>query len=366
MIPILFSPTATDFTTNGIGRLIDTISCKVEEERNGEYELKLVYPTSGEFYDKIQNDSLIVVKPSYGAKRQAFRVYNKTSSLGYRCSILARHISYDTKYIPIKPFNATGIQNTLDILNDKVSANRVNYVDNPFLIYTDVENTDTIYNTTAPRSLRACLGGDEGSILDRFSGRGTGEYEWDNFNIFFRKNRGSDKGYTCRYGKNIVSLERELDSESFFTGAIGYWQDYEGETTVTGSVQYADNSRAYPIQKVSVIDFSSDFEEEPTVEDLNAAAKLFADAYCDIDDSIDLDFYDQDNQAVQLCDTIRVIFSKIGVDVTVKVVKTVWDVLLEKYEKITVGSPRSTLDRTLANDQDSKASLPGPVAEEER
>ena len=39
MIPILFAPSATSFSTNGIGRLSEMISCEVTEERNGVYEL---------------------------------------------------------------------------------------------------------------------------------------------------------------------------------------------------------------------------------------------------------------------------------------------------------------------------------------
>ncbi len=47
MKPILFETGQTDFTTNGIGRLTDAISCKVTEERNGQYELHMEYPIDG-------------------------------------------------------------------------------------------------------------------------------------------------------------------------------------------------------------------------------------------------------------------------------------------------------------------------------
>ena len=38
MIPILYREAERDFTTNGIGRLIDCTRCIVTEERNGIYE----------------------------------------------------------------------------------------------------------------------------------------------------------------------------------------------------------------------------------------------------------------------------------------------------------------------------------------
>lgn len=37
MIPILYAPNTTTFTTNGLGRLADAITCTVTEERNGKY-----------------------------------------------------------------------------------------------------------------------------------------------------------------------------------------------------------------------------------------------------------------------------------------------------------------------------------------
>ena len=43
MIPILYAASEIDFTTNGIGLLTDAVSCTVTEERNGAYELTLVY-----------------------------------------------------------------------------------------------------------------------------------------------------------------------------------------------------------------------------------------------------------------------------------------------------------------------------------
>ena len=61
MIPILFDSNATQFDTNGLGRLIDCISCEVTEERNGVYECEFVYPIDGRNYDKITLERIIAV-----------------------------------------------------------------------------------------------------------------------------------------------------------------------------------------------------------------------------------------------------------------------------------------------------------------
>mgnify|MGYP000090335419 CR=1 FL=1 len=59
MIPILYDPLETQFDSNGIGLLTDTISCIVEEERNGSFELTLQYPQEGRLADYIVEDAII-------------------------------------------------------------------------------------------------------------------------------------------------------------------------------------------------------------------------------------------------------------------------------------------------------------------
>ena len=54
MIPILYEKNETAFTSNGLGRLTDCISCIVTEERNGRYECSFEYPINGNHFDDIQ------------------------------------------------------------------------------------------------------------------------------------------------------------------------------------------------------------------------------------------------------------------------------------------------------------------------
>ena len=54
MIPVLFAPGTTNFSTNGIGRLTDTTECIVHEQRNGCFEMTLTMPTSGRHFADIQ------------------------------------------------------------------------------------------------------------------------------------------------------------------------------------------------------------------------------------------------------------------------------------------------------------------------
>ena len=82
MIPILFAPDATDFTTNGLGRLSEATACNVHEVLNGEFELEMQYPITGALYSQIAHSAIIYAVPGDGRGAQPFRIYNITKPMG--------------------------------------------------------------------------------------------------------------------------------------------------------------------------------------------------------------------------------------------------------------------------------------------
>lgn len=62
MIPRIYSPTETDFSTNGLGILKDTTKCEIYEVANGKYELELEYPLGTRFDEYFENDYQIKAK----------------------------------------------------------------------------------------------------------------------------------------------------------------------------------------------------------------------------------------------------------------------------------------------------------------
>ena len=105
--PRLFPADSTTWTTEGLGVLGDAISCVVTEERNGAYELRMVYPLGGSHFDDIAVRSIILAKPNPFGGAQPFRVYSITKPLNGRCTIRAAHLSYDLSGIPVTPFTAS-------------------------------------------------------------------------------------------------------------------------------------------------------------------------------------------------------------------------------------------------------------------
>lgn len=360
MIPILFSENSTVFTSNGIGRLSDAISCYVTEERNGQYELQMVYPSTGVHFDDINLRAIIVVKPSAGANNQPFRIYNISRPINGKVTINAQHISYDLSKNVCMPFSVSASASACSQALAGIKTNAVETC--PFTFTTDV-TTVANYNQTSPASIRSRLGGTEGSVLDQFHG----EYEWDVFDVILHKDRGTIKNIPLRYGKNITDIKQEEEISQTITGIVPYWMDNEGNNlvTLTEKVVYSPNASLYP-QKLTVpMDFSSDFQEQPTEAQLRAHAQVYVNqSGVGIPKvSIDVSFVNLADteeykdlialQAVELCDTIPVQFEPLGIDTDAKIVKTEYDTLAEKYNKITVGSLRSNLATTITEQNQS-------------
>ena len=365
MIPILFAENSTVFTSNGIGRLADAISCNVTEQRNGQYELEMSYPETGIHAESISNSKIICVIPYEGATLQPFRIYKITKPIKGIFTIYAQHISYQLSLIPTMPFEIAAASTAC---NDTLQALKTNAVEScPFTFQTDV-TTVASYTQTVPASIRSRLGGVAGSVLDQFGG----EFEWDGYTVKLLAHRGvQTPTVTLRYGKNITDLNQEQNIADVITGIVPYWCDSEGGNIVTLPEKSVDSSHAsdYPFKRTVVVDFSSDFEEQPTVAQLRTHAQAYVNkAGIGIPKvSIKVSFLhlaDTEEykdiaplQTVKLCDVVGVVFEKYGINTTAKVIKTVYDVLAERYTSIELGDARSSLASTINDANNSVTEL---------
>lgn len=361
MIPILHAPTSTDFSTNGIGRLSDAISCVVHEARNGEFELELTYPVDGAHYADIVHSAIIVAKPSARRTNQAFRVYKITKPMAGRVTVLAQHISYQMSFIPVAPFSAPSLATALAALK----ANAVESC--PFTLSADFTSAVS-YALSVPKSLRSCLGGTQGSILDVYGG---GEWEFNNYNAIFHRNRGQDNGYVIQYGKNLIDLKQEQDIQNTYTGVYPYYKTDDAMTVLTTEprVVRAATAANYPFQRTVEKDFTDKFDTTPTEAALRAVAEAYVQAnhigipnvnitldFVNIADTVEYQHLATGN--IDLCDTVKVIFVKLGIETESKVIDIQYDVLTERYKKIELGSRRSTLATTIVDEMDRLAITP--------
>lgn len=344
MIPFLFRPDATEFYNEGIGAMVDAASCRITEERNGTYELQMQYPVSGNLFQYISVDCIIVAKPNTSKEsiNQAFRIYKITKPVSGLVTINAEHISYQLSNIIVNPFYSTQASDALNKIRDNSIS------ENPFTFYTDID--DLAFGEVqfdVPTSARALLGGIDYSVLDAFGG----EYEFNNFNVYLFKNRGLDRGVTIEYGKNLVGFKLEEKLNGIATGALCVWTEFDEDGNVLNQV-YGDLERAYTHLSYSrdvVVDCSSEFDEVPTREQLNEKAQefllkskndMYISATVEFVNLGDTEEYKQFKhlEEVNICDTITVKHPIYGFSAKTKVVKTVYDVIAERYEKIQVAN----------------------------
>ena len=177
MIPILYEATESSFTSNGLGRLSDAITCKVVEERNGVYELEMTYPVDGVHYGDISENRIILAQPHDGGLTEPFQIYKITKPLNGVVTINAEHISYRLNSMVCMPFSSGTLREALvDIKNNSVEAN-------PFTFTTDIEST-VDFNLNTPNNIRSLLCGQSGSILDVYGG---GDYEFRRWDVILRR-----------------------------------------------------------------------------------------------------------------------------------------------------------------------------------
>lgn len=373
MIPIYFEPLTVNFSTNGNGRLVDTISCLVTEERNGIYECEFTYPITGRFYTQLLNGGTIAVTHDDKGDVQAFDIYRHSAPINGIVTFNARHISYRLAKIGVKPFSATSAISALQGLLTNATQST------PFSVWTDVTTAGNFSNDV-PANVRTLLGGVEGSILDVFGG----EYEFDNFTVKLHASRGSATQVTIRHGKNLSNITKEYDEGTVATIVFPYWLGSEGNlvtlpelilsstnvptdtyvwTTDTGAVIDDGND---PIEfntflpSVMPLDLSGNFTEEPDEDDLRAAALSYLNSNKPWipNENISVDFValwqtpEYENvaalQRVGLCDTVSVYYPELGVvQEHQKVIKTVYNVLLDRFDSIELGHVQSTLGETI-------------------
>lgn len=360
MIPCLYQTTEMGFTTNGIGKLCDAISARVTEKRNGSYELKLTYPSDGIHAEELVEGAIILAKPSERASEQPFRIYKVTTPLSGKLEVAARHIQYQQNFITVSPFTAIGSQEAMASLKKYATT------DCPFSFWTDIDSK-TAFTFTSPATIRNCLGGMDGSLLDTYGG----EYEWDMFTTYLHGHRGADHGVRIVYGKNLIDFQMERSIENVITGVHPYWKHSEDGTLMqlTERVVLIEGKEERPYEKITPLDCTSQFDEKPTEEQLRNYAKEYLKNTSltepDIDIKIDfLSLWQTPGYAdiaaaerVSLCDTVHVYIDKLGIEVSCKVTETDYDVLLERYQSITLSnasiySKNSSLSGSLGSIRD--------------
>lgn len=354
MIPILYEKDETEFVSNGLGRLREITECRVTEERNGVYEADFSFPVTGSHYEDIQHGRIIAVEHDDTGDIQPFDIVSNSKPINGIVRFHAVHISY--RQSKLTTFG-TGINNlaaAFDMLANSEPGN-------PFTYETDKDKTGEAYLAAAdgiPRSVKSMLGGVEGSILDTYGG----EYLFDKFTVSLLASRGTERDFSIRYGVNLMDYSDDVNYIESYNACIPYWSgtDSSGNPLIvrggrvdSGLASYSDRIECIPL------DLTSKFESQPTKAQLEAAAQTYMQSnqvnlpvqtmrvnFIRLQDSPEFAEYAALFNC-RLCDTVRVAFPRYNVDGKFKIVKTVYDPLMERYEEMELGALSTTLSQAL-------------------
>ncbi|WP_418634691.1 phage tail spike protein [Segatella sp.] len=347
MTPILLKADAK----TKIGWLSECTACEVTEERNGVYELELVYPIGATHANDIVTDCYIKAKPNQTSANQLFHIYKVSKPINGEFTVYAEHVSYILSGYPVPTVSASG--NAQVAINAILTAakNQIGKATGFTAATTDISLSSSINLSNV--SARAALGGVEGSVLYTYGG----EYEFDNYTIKLHKSRGKDNGVRIAYGKNMTELKCDVDMSASYTGIFGYVKT--DDISLTSSYNVTNTSGIST--RILVRDFSSDFGgNAPTQSSLDAAVKKYAEDndINSIKASVTVSFVNLAQspeyaniaplETVNLCDTVTVYHKELGVNIKAKVIKTVYDTIAEKYTKIELGSARTDMSRIIS------------------
>lgn len=347
MIPILFESAETEFDSNGLGRLRDCIECIVTEERNGIFECDFTYPITGQNYDLIKLGRIVAVEHDDTGDVQPFDIVGCSRGIDGTVDFHCVHISYRLgKHV------ATG--KNINSLAAAFSLFANAQPTMPFSFTTDKSSTG--YMSCAdgiPRTVREMMGGVEGSVLDAYGG----EYKFDRFNVALLEHRGTDRDLIIRYGVDMVDYNEDIDSSETYTSVVPFWNGNEqivvGNKIASGFASISNRDECVPM------DLSEKFENAPTAAQLTTEAtsqlgqanptlpaQTITVDFVRLSDSPEYEQY-KGLYECQLCDTIKVVFPKYGMSGRFKIVKTTYDVLMERYTELELGTLSITLSEAL-------------------
>lgn len=351
MIPILYESTETAFVSNGLGRLLDCISCKVTEERNGIYECDFEYPVSGTHYDEIYPGRIVGVIHDDAGDVQPFDIVSYSRPINGVVTFHAVHISYRLTGQVVWSTSIMNSNNALTLFG--------NVPGTPFTYSADftVNNTWMAAADGVPRTVRQMLGGIEGSFLDAYGG----EIEWNKWDVIIHKARGTARNMVIRYGVNMSEYSEDTDYQGTYTSCVPYWTgNVDGKDVIVRGSRVDADMASYSGRRICIpLDLTERFNTRPTDGQLgsmalqimngnntNLPAQSVTVNFVRLQD--DPEYQDLANlMTCRLCDTIGVVFPRYNMSGRFKIVKTVFDVLKERYEEMELGTPSTTLAQAL-------------------
>ncbi|EGO2738952.1 TPA: peptidoglycan DD-metalloendopeptidase family protein [Enterococcus faecalis] len=345
LIPVIFKPGEKDFSTNGLGRLVDATRCEITEEANGKYELEMDYPAISRFSDYFENGYQIKAKPNDLEEYHIFEI-KQTFKDTFTNSIVI--------YAQSRTYKLGNRQVRLVTVDNRNGAEAMKLIeqnmDEPcdIKLYSDINTASS--TTFEARNVLNCIAGEQGSLLQYWGG----EIKREPFKLSLLRRRGRDNVGTVRYGKDLKGLTIKFDWQSIVTKVLPFAELQSGadgtSQRIYGNAVKSEYISKYPDVYAQYIQFTEDQGVKDLASLNKVASKYFTTLYPGSDKpkvSIELEIEKlTDSEEAKefakmrnynLFDTFTVYHKLYDIDIQTKVTGIVYDALAEKTIKITAG-----------------------------
>ncbi|CEN27973.1 phage tail spike protein [Pseudolactococcus piscium] len=354
--PILYQAGETNFNHLGLGILKDTISAVVSEDLNGKFELDLVYAYNNRLSKSLVSGNIIKVDAGNILKEQLFTIGQVSKTLDGKISVHAEHVSYIMQDLTLKPKTVVYQQDAQNALKQLLSA--IKETDHGFTVVSDISTiSSSTWSVPDFKTPRDVLAGVDGSVLDNWGG----EYKFDNRRISLLEQRGSYANTVIAYGRNLLDFEQETSILETYTSIYPIVVKTEKDVEVTHTLpelavdsQYLDK---YANRKSFLVDFSDKFDDKNPYSD--DKLRTLANAYIkankvgipkvtmtiktlDLAKMVTDDYKAGRVERLDLADTVKVYFDRLGITTEAKVVGIKWNVLKESYDEYVLGERKAT------------------------
>lgn len=357
-----------------IGMMTEIISGKVTEERNGDYLLEIELLVTDDCADLLDTQLFVKAKPNPTDEPQFFEIYNLQYKDKKSVVIKAKHIKHNL-------YNnfLVEVQNQTDIMctpaewwyrlctgQEEGLQTQMTLWAHHFKFTSDITAKSSMtLGFVTPCTLGDFMGGADGSLIDVFGG----EYKYDNFNVSLLKKRGTTTKYHLKWGKNLSSLTQTLDSDDICSHVAAYatcYDTYAKRNVVLCSQPQELKSHKSKLIKVKAVDvtnggsvdigdatgywnFNAQTGENKDllIQKLNIQAQVLrgqlastngaptlnvkVDYPTTLDEMLDL----------RLCDTVYI--DTANDSLQAKIIKTDYDIVLERWNSLELGTPKSKL-----------------------
>ena len=323
----VFGQTDTDFSSNG-DVVLRPVRAIVHKEDNGSFYLDLVTDLS--YLDYLSEGNIVVAPTPQG--EQAFRITNPTITRK-KISSKCNHVFYDSANYLIEDSYVVGkdCNDALDHLNSATEP------ESQFTTLSDVSTVNSF------RCVRQSLYEAVMTVLERWGGH----LVRDNFQIAIKNSIGLDNGVTVRYGSNLKDISCQYNWDNVVTKLLPV-----GKDGIMLPEVYVESEQQYSIPYTKTVSFTQELEEDnytshdaylaALVSDLRTQAQVYVDAHSvpEVNYSLDANL----EKITDVGDTVEVVDSRLGINITTHVIAYDYDCILGKYKQLQFGNFRQTLE----------------------